>query len=147
MRIAAIFLVIFLAGMVVAILTWLKPESRFQRWTKQARRWDYATANSRFQEARRVVVSQLRHPSGETTQDVADAAFDLTVACTDRINELNGKPHGLEEQGRLRRNLLRTFQRDADYWVAGEYGLENLGRDQEPALFAARSANRLAELS
>ncbi|MEO6023945.1 MAG: hypothetical protein ABIP64_12665 [Burkholderiales bacterium] len=135
-----------LMGMAVVVFMWFRPESRFQRWAKQARGWDYMTANTRFQEARRVVVSQLRHPGGETSQSVADAAFDLTVACTDRMNELNGKLHGTDEQGRLRRNLLRTFQREADYWVAGEYGLENLGRDQEPTLFAAQRGKSAIDL-
>lgn len=117
---------------------WFSPGFRLARWEKQAQRWDYATANARFLEARRTVVSQLRHPEGHTGQALADAAFDVAVACTDRINELNAKEHGPGQHERIRRSLLRTFQREADYWVSGEFGIEALGRDQEPALYASR---------
>jgi hypothetical protein len=129
---------ITILGLIFAAIMWFSPESRLLRWAKQASHWDYATANSRLQEARRVVVSQFRHPNGEVSQSLADAAFDLAVACTDRINELNGKPHGPEHQDRLRRALFKTLQKEADYWVVGGYGIESLGRDQEPALYAAR---------
>lgn len=146
MRVAVMSFLFVLVGMGLVAFTWFRPESRFQRWAKRARGWDYTTAKTRFQEARRVVVSQLRHPDGETTQGMADAAFDLAVACTDRMNELNGKHHGTTVQEKLRRSLLRTFQREADYWVAGEYGLDNLGRDQEPALFAAQRGKSAIDL-
>ncbi len=127
-----------LLGLIFVAIVWFSPESRLLRWAKQASRWDYATANSRLQEARRVVVAQFRHPNGEISQSLADAAFDLAVACTDRINQLNGKPHGPTHQDRLRRALLKTFQKEADYWVVGGYGIDSLGRDQEPALYASQ---------
>lgn len=125
-------------GLIFVAIVWFSPESRLLRWASQAPRWDYATANSRLQEARRVVVSQLRHPNGEISQTLADAAFELAVACTDRVNELNGKSHGPTHQDRLRRTLLKTFQKEADYWVVGGYGIDSLGRDQEPALYASQ---------
>lgn len=117
---------------------WFSPSHRLARWANHAHRWDYATANAHFQEARRTVVAQIRHPLGQTGKELSDAAFVLAVACTDRINELNGKEHGAAHQDRLRRTLMRMFQRDADYWVAGEFGIEALGSDQEPALFAGQ---------
>ncbi len=129
---------IALAGIIFVAFIWFSPSHRLARWANQAHRWDYATANARFQEARRTVVAQLRHPQGATGQDLSDAAFVLAVACTDRINELNGKAHGPVHHDKLRRTLMRTFQRDAAYWVAGEYGIEALGGDQEPALFAGQ---------
>ena len=125
-------------GLIFVAIVWFSPESRLVRWAKQAPRWDYATANSRFQEARRVVVSQHRHPNGEISKSLADAAFDLAVACTDRLNELNGKPHGPTHQERLRRALFKMLQKDADYWVVGDYGIDSLGRDQEPSLYASQ---------
>jgi hypothetical protein len=131
-------------GSIFVAIVWFSPESRLLRWAGQAARWDYATANARMQEARRVVVSQLRHPNGEVSQSLADAAFELAVACTDRINELNGMPHGAENHERLRRALLRTFQKEADYWVVGGYGIESLGRDQEPALYATQRNSKTA---
>lgn len=128
-------------GIVIVAFIWFSPGFRLARWAKQAHRWDYATANARFLEARRTVVSQLRHPQGHTGQMLSDAAFDVAVACTNRINQLNGKDHGPAHQDSIRRTLLRTFQREADYWVAGEYGIEALGRDQEPALFAGKRSS------
>jgi hypothetical protein len=131
----AFFVVLSLA--IVAFI-WFSPGFRLARWARHAHQWDYATANERFLEARRTVVSQLRHPEGHTGQALADAAFDVAVACTDRINELGGKEHGKAHHDRIRRQLLRTFQREADYWVSGDFGIEALGRDQEPALYASR---------
>jgi hypothetical protein len=125
-------------GIAIVAFIWFSPTFRLTRWTKQAPRWDYATANAHFLEARRTVVSQLRHPQGHTGQVLADAAFEVAVACTDRINELNGKEHGAAHHERLRRTLLRVFQREADYWVSTDYGIESLGRDQEPALYAGQ---------
>ena len=135
---------IAILGSIFVAILWFSPESRLIRWAKQAAHWDYATANARMQEARRVVVSQLRHPNGEVSQSLADAAFELAVACTDRINELNGMPHGAKNNERLRRALLRTFQKETDYWVIGGYGIETLGRDQEPALYATKPGSKTA---
>lgn len=124
-------------GIAIVTFIWFSPGFRLARWAKQAPRWDYATANAHFLEARRTIVAQLRHPEGHTGQALADAAFEVAVVCTDRINELNGKEHGTAHHERLRRTLLRVFQREADYWVSADYGIESLGRDQEPALFAS----------
>lgn len=132
-------------GLIFVAIVWFSPESRLIRWARQAPHWDYATANSRLQEARRVVVAQLRHPNGEISQTLADAAFELAVACTDRLNELNGKSYGLAHQDRLRRVLLKTFQKEADYWVVGGYGIDSLGRDQEPALYASQRNAKTAQ--
>ena len=112
---------IALVGIIFVAFIWFSPSNRLARWANQAHRWDYATANAHFQEARRTVVAQLRRPQGQTGKDLSDASFVLAVACTDRINELNGKEHGPAHLDRLRRTLMRMFQRDADYWVAGEY--------------------------
>jgi len=131
-------------GLIFVSIVWFSPQSRLVRWAKQASRWDYATANSRLQEARRVVVAQLRHPNSEISKSLADAAFDLALACTDRLNELNGKPHGPTQQERLRRALLKTFQKEADYWGVGGYGIDSLGRDQEPSLFASQRSPETA---
>jgi hypothetical protein len=125
-------------GIAIVAFIWFSPAFRLARWAKQAARWDYATANAHFLEARRTVVSQLRHPQGHTGQALADAAFEVAVACTDRINELNGKEHGAAHHAKLHRTLLRVFQREADYWVSNDYGIESLGRDQEPALYAGQ---------
>jgi hypothetical protein len=125
-------------GIILVAFIWFSPSHRLARWAQQTHRWDYAMANARFQDARRTVVAQLRHPQGSTGKDIADAAFELAVMCTDRINQLNGKEHGPEQHERIRRVLRRMFQRDADYWGAGEYGIESLGLDQEPALFAVQ---------
>lgn len=131
---AGAFFAIF--GISLVAFIWFSPGFRLARWSKQAHDWDYATANVRFLEAKRTVVSQLRHPEGHTGQALSDAAFDVAVACTDRINQLNGKDHGTAQHERIRRGLLRMFQREADYWVSGDFGIEALGRDQEPALYA-----------
>jgi hypothetical protein len=127
-------------GVILVAFIWFSPSHRLARWSNQAHRWDYATANARFHEARRTIVAQLRHPQGQTGKDLADAAFVLAIACTDRINQLNGKEHGPEQHEKIRRTLMRMFQRDAEYWGVGEYGIEALGRDQEPALFAVRQS-------
>ncbi len=126
-------------------IVWFSPESRLLRWAKQASRWDYATANARFHEARQVVVGQLRHPNSEISKSLADAAFDLAVACSDRLNELNRKPHGPTQQEPLRRALLRTFQKEADYWGVGDYGIDTLGRDQEPSLYASQRSTKTGQ--
>ncbi len=132
-------------GLIFISIVWFSPESRLIRWAKQASRWDYATANCRFQEARQVVVAQIRHPNGEISKSLADAAFDLAVASTDRLNELNGKPHGATQQERLRRSLLKTFQKEAEYWGVGNYGIDSLGRDQEPSLYASQRSLETAQ--
>lgn len=132
-------------GSIFVAIVWFSPESRLIRWAKQASEWDYATANSRFQEARRAVVAQFRHPNGEISQSLANAAFELAVACTDRINELNGKPYGPTQQNHLRHSLLKTFQQEAEYWVVGGEGIDALGRDQEPALYASQHRHKTAQ--
>jgi hypothetical protein len=146
MNISIVIAIVGVAGVALMAFVWFSPGNRLSRWAKQAHRWDYATANARFQEARRTVVAQLRHPEGVTGQALSDAAFLVAVACTDRINQLNGKEHGVRHHERIRGNLMRTFQREAEYWVAGEYGIDALGSDQEPALFA-RQRNQHAGLS
>ena len=138
MNISLLLGLIASVGIIFVAFIWFSPIHRLARWTKQAQGWDYATANARFQEARRTVIAQLRHPAGQTGKDLSDAAFNLVVACTDRMNELNGKEHGPAQHERIRRTLTQTLKREADYWVAGEYGIEALGRDQEPALFAGQ---------
>ena len=138
MNISIVGAAVAVAGIIIVAFIWFSPSYRLARWAKQAQGWDYATANARFIEARKIIVSQLRHPEGHTGQALSDAAFEVVVACADRINQLNGKEHGTAHHERLRKNLLRTFQREADYWVSGEGGIESLGRDQEPALFAAK---------
>lgn len=125
-----------IVAITIAAFIWFSPSFRLARWAKQAQHLDYATANARFLEAKRTVVSQLRHPEGHTGQALSDAAFEVAIACTDRINELNGREHGPSQRDSIRRSLLRTFQREADYWVSGDIGIESLGRDQEPALYA-----------
>ncbi len=129
-----------IAALTIAAFIWFSPSFRLARWARKAQHLDYATANARFLDAKRTVVSQLRHPEGHIGQALSDAAFEVAVACTDRINELNGKEHGPAQHDRIRRGLLRTFQREADYWVSGEFGIESLGRDQEPALYANQRA-------
>ena len=146
MNISIISAIVALAGGILVAFIWFSPGNRLARWAKQAHRWDYATANARFQEVRRTVVAQLRHPEGVTGQALSDAAFLVAIACTDRINQLNGKEHGARHHELIRRNLLRTFQCEAEYWVAGEYGIDALGSDQEPALFA-RQRNQHTGLS
>ncbi|MDQ3259198.1 MAG: hypothetical protein ABIW48_06135 [Burkholderiales bacterium] len=143
-------MVFFVTSFTVLILfflsiVWFSPESRLLRWAKQASRWDYATANARFQEARQVVVGQLRHPNSEISKSLAEAAFDVALACSDRLNELNGKPHGPAQKEPLRRALLKSFRKEAEYWGVGDYGIDSLGCDQEPSLYASQRSPKTAQ--
>ena len=126
-----------LAVAVYGVFLWSNPEIRLAQRALKAKQWDYAKANAEFQSARRIILARLRHPEGAITKGTSQAALDLAVACADRLNQLGGKAFGGEYRTRLRSQLQKQFQREADYWVSADYGLDTLGRDQEPALFAA----------
>lgn len=113
--------------------------NRFERLARKIPKMDRAAVLSAFEAARRCVISQLRNPYGkQVSQAEANAALEIAVACLDRLDQLESKQHGPANRAKIRRVLETRFRREADYWVQNESGIEMLGREQEPSVFAAR---------
>jgi hypothetical protein len=92
---------------------------------------DRAEVVAAFDEARKVVISRMRHPLGSVTQAGSEAALERAVACADRLDELNGKQHGQANRFKIRRELIRRFKEDADNWLGAEAASYPIFAEQE----------------
>jgi len=112
--------------------------NRVDRRARRLARMQRHEVTETFEAARRTVISQLRSPRGRAGQAEADAALEFAVACLDRLDELDGKDCGTANKAKIRRLLEVRLRKEADYWLQDESGIDFLGREQEPSVFAAQ---------
>ena len=110
------------AGLAAIFLFWFA--SHFFRASGQLdkRRGSVASmareeARVAFEEARKIVIAQMRNAPGKISRIEEGAALELAIACLDRLDELDGKEHGPGNRLKIRRFLEQKLKREAEKWL------------------------------